>query len=261
MSIYERKTKPVECIRTSSLSPLPHLHAEWEMIVCLDGEVAFVNGDRHEHAAAGDILLIPPNHLHYYFTAGGRFILMIFTPDMLPDKTELLLTSRPTNSVISFRDDPMLAQTVRAFDGAIDTDDAFIAVGLYIGYLNLLWHYGAELFAFRGYDFHRMDTVRQVMNYCAEHFREPLPLTAVAQTLGISVSGISHLFSKEIGLNYSSYVNWLRISEACRLLRHSPRTITEIAYQTGFSSLRSFNRVFVDFLHVTPGQYRRSSAP
>ena len=69
---------------------------------------------------------------------------------------------------------------------------------------------------------------------------------------------ISHLFSSKLGIRFNDYVNSLRVSQACRLLRDTEMPITEISDAVGFNTQRTFNRAFARFRGCSPGEYRRT---
>ena len=48
----------------------------------------------------------------------------------------------------------------------------------------------------------------------------------------------------------------LRIEHACSLLENGDN-ITEAAFSSGFSSIRTFNRVFVENMEMTPREYMK----
>ena len=70
----------------------------------------------------------------------------------------------------------------------------------------------------------------------------------MASRLHLSKFYISHLFSQKLHLSYSDYIRSLRISEACRLLTETSLGITEISYQVGFPTPRTFNRAFLKYV-------------
>jgi AraC-like DNA-binding protein len=79
--------------------------------------------------------------------------------------------------------------------------------------------------------------------------------------LHISKYYISHVMSQKLNIGFNDYVNSLRISSACRLLRKSDRSITEISELVGFNTLRTFNRAFFKQMGVTPSDYRLRRQP
>jgi AraC-like DNA-binding protein len=104
--------------------------------------------------------------------------------------------------------------------------------------------------------------IRKARAIVEERFREPeLRLSDAAVAAGISVAHFSHVFHKETGVPFSSYVQSRRIEEAKRLLAETDQTITEICFECGFNSLTHFNRVFRRGEGCSPRQYRMAPAP
>lgn len=90
-----------------------------------------------------------------------------------------------------------------------------------------------------------------ILDYITEHLQEELKMEQIAARYNLSVRNLSRLFNAS-GIHFSSYVNYLRIMRAIELLTDGGRTIQEIAYETGFSSPNSFNRVFKQVLGESP---------
>jgi AraC-like DNA-binding protein len=67
------------------------------------------------------------------------------------------------------------------------------------------------------------------------------------------------VFKKATGFTLIEYVNAVRVSQACRLLRETDSSITVIAGQCGFDSDTHFGRVFKGIMHVSPSKYRREA--
>jgi AraC-like DNA-binding protein len=55
-------------------------------------------------------------------------------------------------------------------------------------------------------------------------------------------------------------VNELRITQVCRLLAETNRTVSEIAYGCGFESLPNFHCQFRRIMKTSPGKYRHKLA-
>ena len=60
-------------------------------------------------------------------------------------------------------------------------------------------------------------------------------------------------------MNFSRYVNEVRISYAKHLLAYTDQSVTEILENAGFGSQRTFNRAFRDCVHMTPKEFREAS--
>jgi AraC family transcriptional regulator len=98
--------------------------------------------------------------------------------------------------------------------------------------------------------------VRAVME---ERLAEPIPLTELAATAGLSVSQFSRQFKARTGLAPHRYLLGLRVDQACRLLRTDQAPIAEIAVQCGFTHQEHLTRVMRAHLDTTPGAVRRAS--
>jgi AraC-like DNA-binding protein len=79
---------------------------------------------------------------------------------------------------------------------------------------------------------------------------------AMAEMAGISREYFSRIFKNVTGMNYSKWLNMIRLEKATELLAEDGRTLTEIAMLSGFQSIPSFNRVFREEKGLAPGEYR-----
>ena len=78
----------------------------------------------------------------------------------------------------------------------------------------------------------------------------------MAQMAGISRDYFSRIFKNVTGMNYSKWLNMIRLEKATELLTLNDRTLTEVAMLSGFKSIPSFNRVFRNEKGMAPGEYR-----
>ena len=85
---------------------------------------------------------------------------------------------------------------------------------------------------------------------------EDLSQGTMAEKAGISRDYFSRIFKNVTGLNYSKWLNMIRIEKASELLVQDGRRITEVAMLSGFRSIPSFNRVFREEKGMAPGEYR-----
>lgn len=72
------------------------------------------------------------------------------------------------------------------------------------------------------------------------------------QYSGYSPSHFSKVFKKLTGMNFSEYLNIIKIENAIMLLRDNNATMTFISLKCGFSTIRNFNRVFKKVTGYSP---------
>jgi AraC-like DNA-binding protein len=93
------------------------------------------------------------------------------------------------------------------------------------------------------------------------HLDGTLTLAETAQAASFSPQAFSRFFHQHIGMTFQDYVIDLRLTEACRLLIETDRTVSEICFQTGFNNLSNFNRHFLARKKMAPREYRKSAMP
>jgi len=89
---------------------------------------------------------------------------------------------------------------------------------------------------------------------------EDLSLEQLANLVHFSPSYLSRLFHAETGLTVRNYIYQKRIEHASYFLKHTGRTLSNIAGDCGFKNLSHFHRVYKEFTGSTPIQTRRLEA-
>lgn len=79
----------------------------------------------------------------------------------------------------------------------------------------------------------------------------------LADLLGVSSRHLSRLFQKHIGATPIETARTVRLQRAKRLLDNSDLSMTEIAFRSGFGSLRRFNAAFRELYNRSPSQIRK----
>ena len=96
-----------------------------------------------------------------------------------------------------------------------------------------------------------------ISNYINEHCTGPISLEETASYAGFSKYHFSRIFKEYYQMSFPEFVTAQRISKAAELLENPTLSVVEIAMQSGFSNLSSFNRAFKQINHCTPSQFRK----
>ena len=96
----------------------------------------------------------------------------------------------------------------------------------------------------------------KIFEFVEQNFAKNCSLAELSAETGYSYSYLSRSFKKTTGISFNSYVNQYRINNACYLLNNTDYSIIRCALESGYNSLRSFNRNFTASLGITPSEYR-----
>ncbi|GAA4110962.1 hypothetical protein GCM10022393_08340 [Aquimarina addita] len=106
-----------------------------------------------------------------------------------------------------------------------------------------------------------MDLILNFMNTEKPYLNSELTQKELADQLNISTHYLSEVLNSNFGKNFYSFINLYRVEEAKRSLENDSENLTmlAIAYDAGFNSKASFNRVFKDVTGVTPSSYKNEN--
>lgn len=95
--------------------------------------------------------------------------------------------------------------------------------------------------------------------YIHNNYTENLSLDFLARKFYISGYYLSHQFKRVTGFTLTDYIQMTRVRNAQTLLLTTALPITDIAFQSGFTSFSQFNRAFNKFLKLSPSRFRKES--
>lgn len=100
------------------------------------------------------------------------------------------------------------------------------------------------------------ERLRPAMQYINEHYQEELYIGRLAELCALSETHFRRLFNDCMHLSPLDYINSVRIHRACVQLRSSKKTIRSVAYESGFSSISTFQRNFRKFIGMSTNEWR-----
>ena len=95
-------------------------------------------------------------------------------------------------------------------------------------------------------------------DYIENHYQENLTLTDVADHFQYTASYFSRHFKETLGVNFLSYLNFVRVSHAAEQLSSGQENLTECAFRNGFPNIKSFITMFKKLYGCTPGVFLAS---
>ena len=109
----------------------------------------------------------------------------------------------------------------------------------------------------------RIETDRRVyalVEYICRSYNEPLSARAVAEKFGCTAAEMNRALMLQVEKNFEEFLNYVRINRAAELLLTTDQTVTYIAMEVGYANVKTFNRNFLRFKVMTPGDFRKKVA-
>ncbi len=252
----------------------PHLHKSMELIFLIESAVSITVEGKKEEMRAGQLALIFSNQIHSFNNIDHSVAYVhVFSPDVIEQFTRLVGSRSGVNSVFTCDEETRRYILSRVEKLIAGTDMRNRRENSYDVSLYNSSNLSPQMLAATSYLYAACDQYmkrvpltnvivqdnnisHKIMFYITEHFTENITLKDVSEALGYEPHYLSSCFNKMIGTNFRQSLNIYRVNYAKHLLSDPQKSITEIAMQCGFQSIRNFNRCFKNIEGKTPKAYR-----
>jgi len=244
-----------------------HCHSEIELLYVTHGSGVRYVGESIVRFAPGDLCLVGREVPHAWMWDQGDCLkgalFVQFPYGLVADAVRgglgsrlMSLLDKSEQGLRIVRHEQEVLEEMKRISAASDRPDEMLARTLVV--LSLLEGEGtcAPLTAEKGGANGQPAAIRKVLRHVHQHFTEDIPQRTMAKLLKLSPAAFSRFFKQHIGRAFRPYIIELRVAHACRLLRDSDQSVSEIAFASGFANLANFNRQFKRVRNETPRAYR-----
>jgi YesN/AraC family two-component response regulator len=254
-----------------------HRHNETQIVKIIKGEGTLIAGNYMQAFKSGEVYIIGANLPHLFksdpqyfdkrkknnihslsifFNPNGLFENIIHLPETKTIKKFIEITSyglqAPANKTRQIFEEMLAVQKLKQGQKLA-------------AFINLLqtfadiknWHTLAAIpheYTFSDTEGLRMNEVYQ---YTMSHYQEDITLKQIADVAYLTPPAFCRYFKKHTLKTYVTFLNEIRVNEACKkILSGDYDSISSIAFETGFLSAVSFNRVFKKITGKSPKAFR-----
>lgn len=245
-----KTTNFFECRRIHNISCGLHMHRHAELLYVEQGEyhIYFNKNDPPYILKENDLFLILPNQIHSYYSPGESFVYTCifstnFAPTFFKEIQGLHIEPKAflvKESILNFAKSEFFLHDLVP-DAYIIKSALYAILNEYKKTMRVLSSSHKDLLL-----------IEKIIAYVNANYTEKISLKTIANELGYEYHYLSKYFHECIPMNFAEYVNWYRVNLATELLQTTNMTITEVATQSGFQSLRNFNHIFFKYMGVTP---------
>lgn len=259
-----------------------HMHEYIEMLYCTGGSyVIWLNGTRYEFSE-GDLVVINSREVHSIYSlteAQGGYICARFLPDTIYTSTSsafdikyvipFILSNSKHPRVFkkeeienTFIPDMMneifeeYKKKEYGYELAVKTDIARIFL-----WIVRYWH--SLNIDFSAPDISSQDMIERMkmaLDFISKNYYDDIKASEVAEMCNLSYSYFSRIFKQYMRKSFSEYLNYIRMSNAEKLLVSTDMPITQIASECGFATSSYFIKLFREYKGMSPKQFRKTIA-
>lgn len=243
---------PVSIYKTSDLVWDMHFHKAAEYVMVIDGEINCVINNEKYIIHKNEAVFILPNQIHSFNTSKHSEILIIrFSPKLAGSFFLQYKNKIPVNNL--FEIDVMKVLNIR---NLFSPNNLFELKGIIYTLIGIFCNHKNEWVEKET----ESNLIYSAIKYIEKHFTDKCSLKDAVSELNYDYTYISKEFLKVTGMTFVEYLNNCRINYACQLLETTNMSSTQVAYECGYNTLRTFNRNFIKYMKTTPKQYMKESS-
>ncbi|MBQ8356909.1 MAG: helix-turn-helix transcriptional regulator [Clostridia bacterium] len=241
----------------------PHFHKNFEILAVIRGECRCEIGEMAYDIKEGEMLFVVPFQIHAFCPAPDSLVRRVCLHDhLIWSMSSTLEKKKPQTPVFSPAPHItrfFLVQMAEMFGNArfctarLPAERRMTVKGcLYIIAGEFLQK--AELIPCD-----RADTLMtEVVQYIANNYKNDISLRHIATEKGYSYHYLSRTFNRIFNISFKSMLNQYRMEHAHFLLQDTQLPIAEIAFESGFQSIRSLDHVCRQCYGRSPKEMRKA---
>lgn len=230
-----------------------HLHRSYEFICVMEGSISIRINDKSYELSKNDVAIMLAYDIHSYITnSNAKTLILIISPELVNTFSQLICSKSPECPVFHCNNEDF-SYIIHTLDkmqkDEVLSTKAYLYKIVSIAYNNI---------AFKENKNNDKTLLHHLLIYVQENFLNNISLKQIASKLGYDYYYLSRYFNKNIGVSFKQLLNDYKINYATQELKATNILISEIAFNCGFESVRSFNRSFKKIMNATPIDYRKS---
>ena len=229
-------------------------HSHIELYFVDEGEMEFVVNNHHRILKAGEMSVALSYDTHAYktptYSKSSVFIIPIYMCENFIKATKHKKTAYP------FICD---SETVKKIKECInELKDEHINEVKQMGYIHVILGTVMESVFFEASTAPTDSQLSsRILFYINENFRNDITLDSISAEFGYNKSYVSRYFKSCFGIGINQYISSIRLKNALILISEGKYSVTHCAMESGFTSMRTFYRVFENEFHCSPREYLR----
>ena len=246
-----------------------HFHKNTEMIAVEQGELKITVNEKEYTAKAGEAVIILPFRIHSAVTDNNAKIRRITIGENLGLAfLNAMPTANPVTPIFKPSKDAMAFYNTflsHSFGDEYIELSRINPPSKRILAKSIVYTLGSEFIDSTEFisdasndDF--TNIIEKMTKYISDNYTDNISRATMAEEFGYNPQYLSRKIKNTLGINFKKMLNQHRINHAFRLIQDTNKPYSEIAFESGFQSIRSFNQVCVETYGKRPSQLREEYA-
>ncbi|MBQ4527376.1 MAG: helix-turn-helix transcriptional regulator [Clostridia bacterium] len=231
-------------LRCGDLNCPYHINPQLEVLYVKNGSITVSYENRQITVSSGEATIVLPYSIHG-FEADSKCDAMVF---MFSNTIAEVISAN-----IGFENKFVISDETAAFVEHIlekQNLNPIDAKALFYAFVCESPHINSE-------EQTKNEHLRSIVEWIYKNIGEKITLDDASKEFGISKRSLTSLFKNRLTITFNDFLSGIRVEKAKNMLLKNELTITQIAYECGFGSVRNFNRVFLRFAKCNPGEYKK----
>ena len=98
----------------------------------------------------------------------------------------------------------------------------------------------------------------EIVNYIYNNSSTNITINEISEMFNTSPVQINKNLKILIGKTFNEFLNYVRINKAAKLILSTDESITNIAFEVGYNTVKTFYRNFIKIKNITPREFRNT---
>lgn len=249
-----------------------HWHDYYEILYVMEGSAIQCVNEKTQEITKCDIVLISPGDVHKTLSnceEGCLILVILFLPQVLALDNNINSSSQYIDAFMDknilkscfLRKPYMFENELKKITSKINEEFTLKDVGFLQITTGLIY----QLLGLIKRNIHQLDeniaipknynVILEICKYIEMNYRENMSLSKIASIFGYSPEHLSRMFSATTNKSFKRFVDFVKMSEAKKLLLFTNMSVVDISDYLKFDDVSSFSRTFKRVFNMAPSKF------
>ena len=249
-SSNKSRNQHISLVKYRNLNNISHYHTDYELICANEGDALICVNENIFNLSEGQSIFINSEDIHYIESDEKATVTVMKINKKFVEK---IFNSKEFSPVICEKNktDALLFEIFEELNDSDEHSMLMIDCAVTNFCINTIRKAKASDRATPSKKHNSTELYTKISNKISHEY-STITFSEAADYVHFSAPYFSKVFNAIFGMNFTRYLNNVKIAAAIDMIKSSSLSMTEIAEKCGFKTIRSFNRVFKELTGYAP---------